>query len=126
MCLRPRLNHKPPFTLSIIGTNDFHGHVERAAVFAGYMNNLRDAAKKRRDEVLLVDAGDMFQGTLESNLGEGDVVVEIYNALGYAAAAIGNHEFDFGPVGQDHVPMHTNQDPRGALKNELPRPTFLS
>jgi len=39
---------------------------------------------------LLIDAGDMFQGTLESNLSEGASVVAAYNALGYTAAAIGN------------------------------------
>ena len=41
----------------------------------------------------------MFQGTLESNLNEGAAVVRAYNALGYDAVAVGNHEFDFGPVG---------------------------
>ena len=39
-----------------------------------------------------------------------------YNALGYAAAAIGNHEFDFGPAGPAHIPARPDQDPRGALK----------
>ena len=58
----------------------------------------------------------MFQGTLESNLGEGAAVVRAYNALGYAAVAIGNHEFDFGPAGPAHVPGDTGADPRGALK----------
>ena len=66
--------------------------------------------------VLLVDSGDMFQGTLESNLGEGQAMVAGYNALGYAAAAIGNHEFDFGPAGPAHIPARPDQDPRGALK----------
>jgi 5'-nucleotidase len=66
--------------------------------------------------VLLVDAGDMFQGSLESNLGEGAVVVEVYNVLGYDAAAIGNHDFDYGPVGEDSVPRSPVDDPFGALK----------
>ena len=66
--------------------------------------------------MLLVDSGDMFQGTLESNLGEGAAVVRGYNALGYTAAAIGNHEFDFGPAGPAHVPGDSGADPRGALK----------
>jgi 5'-nucleotidase len=66
--------------------------------------------------VLLVDAGDMWQGTLESNLSEGASVVAAYNALGYTAAALGNHEFDFGPVGPAATPATTADDARGALK----------
>jgi 5'-nucleotidase len=44
----------------------------------------------------IVDAGDEWQGTLESNLSQGATVVEFYNRLGVSVAAIGNHEFDFG------------------------------
>ena len=58
----------------------------------------------------------MFQGTLESNIGEGAAVVAAYNALGYTAAAVGNHEFDFGPVGKAATPRTPADDPRGALK----------
>ncbi len=65
---------------------------------------------------MLVDAGDMFQGTLESNLGEGMAVLHAYGALGYAAATIGNHEFDYGPVGPAATPEKPDDDPRGALK----------
>ena len=65
---------------------------------------------------MLVDAGDMFQGTLESNIGEGAAVVRAYNVLRYDAAAIGNHEFDFGPVGPAPAPRTPADDPRGALK----------
>ena len=59
---------------------------------------------------MLVDAGDMFQGTLESNLGEGAAVVRAYNLLGYDAAAVGNHEFDFGPVGPAPTPRAPGDD----------------
>ena len=89
-------------TLSIIGTNDLHGRIfprngrGGLAVLAGYVNNLRAVRKADGGAVLLIDAGDTFQGTAESNLTEGAVVIDAYNALGYAAAAIGNHDFDFG------------------------------
>jgi 2',3'-cyclic-nucleotide 2'-phosphodiesterase (5'-nucleotidase family) len=43
-----------------------------------------------------LDAGDLFQGTLASNLSFGRPVVDYYNRMGYAAAALGNHEFDWG------------------------------
>ncbi|MBI3262380.1 MAG: bifunctional metallophosphatase/5'-nucleotidase [Acidobacteria bacterium] len=112
-----------PVTISIVGTNDLHGGaVARRegrgglALFAGYLKNLREARARGRGGVVLVDAGDMFQGTLESNLNEGAVIVRAYNALGYTAAAIGNHEFDFGPAGEGATPRRPSDDPQGALK----------
>jgi 5'-nucleotidase len=86
------------------------------ALLGGYLRNVRSARAQDGGGVLLVDSGDMFQGTLESNLNEGAAVVRAYNALGYAAAAIGNHEFDYGPVGPDETPQNPREDPRGALK----------
>jgi 5'-nucleotidase len=65
--------------------------------------------------VVLLDGGDMFQGTLESNLNEGRSVVQAFAHLGYDAAAVGNHEFDFGPVGPDVTVQTPGDDPRGAL-----------
>ncbi|HUS66748.1 MAG TPA: 5'-nucleotidase C-terminal domain-containing protein [Kofleriaceae bacterium] len=103
-----------PVTIAVVGTSDLHGHIEMLPILAGYLANLR--AAKGIDEVLLLDGGDMFQGTLESNLNEGQSVVEAYNRLGYAAAAIGNHEFDFGPAGDKVTPREPGDDPRGALK----------
>lgn len=106
--------------LSILGTNDVHGQLlaagERGGLvtFSGYVNALRAAAIS--DAVLLIDAGDMWQGTLESNSSEGAAVVAAFNELGYAAAAIGNHEFDFGPVGPRPIPAGDDDDPRGALR----------
>jgi 5'-nucleotidase len=110
--------------ISIVGTSDVHGHVESLAWFAGYLENLRAARAADGGGVLLVDAGDIFQGTLESNLGEGDVMVEAFEALGYHAAAIGNHEFDFGPVGEAATPESPNDDPRGALKARTAQASF--
>ena len=108
-------------TLSVVGTNDLHGGVLARegrgglALFAGYVANLRKARAADGGAVLLLDAGDMFQGTLESNLNEGAAVIRAYNAIGYDAAAIGNHDFDFGPVGESPT-AGPGQDPLGALK----------
>ena len=102
-------------TVSLVGTADLHGRVSALPVLGGYLENLR-RARSADGGVVLVDAGDMFQGTLESNLGEGAAVVTAYNLLGYAAATIGNHEFDFGPVGEVSVAREPGDDPRGALK----------
>ncbi|HEX7498679.1 MAG TPA: bifunctional metallophosphatase/5'-nucleotidase, partial [Polyangia bacterium] len=79
-------------TISVVGTSDLHGHIAALPWLGGYLENLRKARKETGGAVVLLDAGDMFQGTLESNLAEGAPVVRAYNALGYSAAAIGNHE----------------------------------
>jgi 2',3'-cyclic-nucleotide 2'-phosphodiesterase (5'-nucleotidase family) len=105
-----------PVTLSIVGTNDLHGAIERLPLLGGFVANLRAARAADGGGVLLVDGGDMFQGTLESNLAEGADVVRAYNALGYAAVAVGNHEFDYGPVGPAVTARGPQDDPRGALK----------
>ncbi len=104
----------PEVTLSVIGTSDLHGHIAALPWLAGYLDNLR--AVRAPGAVIVLDAGDMFQGTLESSLAEGAPVVRAYNAIGYAAAAIGNHEFDFGPAGPAPAPVEPSDDPRGALK----------
>ncbi len=103
-------------TLSVVGTSDLHGHLDGLPMFGGFVNNLRRLRARDGGAVLLVDAGDLFQGTLESNLGEGEPVVRAYAALGYAAAAIGNHDFDYGPVGPATVPSAPGDDRRGALR----------
>src|SRR5215510_2616674 len=87
----PAPSRRTTVTLSIIGTNDLHGALERLPVFAGFVANLRAARAADGGGVVLVDGGDLFQGTLESNLGEGADVVRAYNYLGYAATAVGNH-----------------------------------
>jgi 5'-nucleotidase len=117
-----------PIHIVVVATTDLHGwfagHEPSApgataarsgglAVFSGYLRNLRAANPGR---VVVVDSGDLFQGTLESNLFEGEAVVKAYNEIGYSAAAVGNHEFDFGPVGPDPVVRSPGQDPLGALE----------
>lgn len=126
-------------TLSIVATTDLHGHVEPTvfevedaaqkiqrverggvALLGGYLKSLR-----RRQPVVLLDAGDLFQGTLTSNLSEGQVVIDAYNLLGYTAVAVGNHEFDYGPVGPRAVPRQgSDDDPTGALKARIAAARF--
>lgn len=113
--LEPR-KREGAVTISIVGTNDLHGAIGRLPLLAGYVANLREARKADGGGVILVDAGDMFQGTLESNLAEGADVVRAYNAIGYTAAAVGNHEFDYGPEGPAATPASADDDARGALK----------
>ena len=112
----------PRLTLAIVGTSDLHGHIEMLPYLAGNLANLRAGGKV--DEIVLLDGGDMFQGTLESNLVEGKSVVEAYQQLGYAAVAVGNHEYDFGPAGERAVPIEPRDDPRGALKARSAEASF--
>ena len=84
-------------------------------LLAGYVNNLRAARTSGGGAVLLIDSGDTFQGDVESNLSEGALVVDAYNAMGYTAEAIGNHDFDFGSV-DTPAARQSRGDLRGALK----------
>jgi 2',3'-cyclic-nucleotide 2'-phosphodiesterase (5'-nucleotidase family) len=110
-------------TLSIVGTSDLHGaalpkdniNLGGLPLLAGYVNNLRAARASGGGAVLLIDSGDTFQGDVESNLSEGALIVDAYNAMGYTAEAIGNHDFDFGSVDSPDA-RQLPGDLRGALK----------
>ncbi len=92
--------------LRVVSTNDVHGtHSPRPdaqGVLRGGAIPLAAAiAQARREcqancEVLLLDGGDMFTGTPGSDWQYGRPIVELMNTLGYAGAALGNHEFDYG------------------------------
>lgn len=126
----PQSTDADTIILTVIGTNDVHGELLPAensgglATFSGYVQAVRGARANDGGAVLLIDAGDMWQGTLESNLVEGKSIVAAYNAMQYTAATIGNHEFDFGPVGANSVPVHPDDDPRGALKQRISEAQF--
>lgn len=131
-CATPAPQSTGPDTtiLTVIGTNDVHGEILPAensgglAAFSGYVQAVREARANDGGAVLLIDAGDMWQGTLESNLVEGESVLAAYNAMQYTAVTIGNHEFDFGPVGPSSVPEKEGDDPRGALKQRIAEANF--
>ena len=127
---QPGFDADQPIAISVIGTNDVHGGLlpidgnRGLTLFGGYVDNLRKTRAADGGAVVLIDAGDMWQGTLESNLSEGASVVAAYNAMGYDAAAVGNHEFDFGPAGERATPADMNDDPRGALKRRAGEANF--
>jgi 2',3'-cyclic-nucleotide 2'-phosphodiesterase (5'-nucleotidase family) len=89
-----------PVTFTILHTNDFHGQLEASgsnpgmARVADVVNDVRAAVGAAN--VLLVDAGDEMQGSLLSNLQKGVPTIATFNAMGYQAATLGNHEFDWG------------------------------
>ena len=115
-------------TLSLVGTTDLHGQVFSVngrggvALLGGYLENLRAARAADGGAVLLFDSGDTFLDGIESNLSEGAIVVDAYNALGYTAAAIGNHDFEYGAV--DASRFEPRADRRGALKARAAQARF--
>jgi len=56
----------------------------------------RREAAEAKASFLLLDAGDIFQGTPIGNESRGEAVIEAMNTLDYDAMALGNHEFDYG------------------------------
>lgn len=93
----------------ILHTNDVHGNIralratgQDSRALVGGTASLSTFVKRWRAKmggdtgILLVDAGDIFQGTPEGNETKGRLTIELMNLLRYDAGAIGNHEFDFG------------------------------
>ncbi|WP_328482538.1 5'-nucleotidase C-terminal domain-containing protein [Streptomyces sp. NBC_00377] len=111
------------YALTVLGTTDLHGHVFNWDYFkdaeykdaAGNAQGLaristlvnRIRAEKGRENTLLVDAGDTIQGTpltyyyakvdpITAKGGPVHPMAQAMNAIGYDAAALGNHEFNYG------------------------------
>lgn len=96
----------------LLWTNDVHGHIAPepakfmnpdfppplggGASAATYISEVRAKAAAAGEEVLLVDVGDMFQGTPIGNKTKGSAVIEYMNAVGYLFSVPGNHDFDMG------------------------------
>ena len=93
--------------LTILHTNDTHSTVMPLgrnladtvlADRGGYLRRIALLKEERRldPKLLLFDSGDFSQGSAYYSLYEGEVEVGLMNQMGYDAATIGNHEFDFG------------------------------
>ncbi len=95
-----------PVTVTVVSTNDFHGAlvgsthswshgdmVGGSEWVAGYLNIVRE---ENPEGFIYLDAGDAMQGTLISNYFDGASTIEVFNEMGVAAMALGNHEFDWG------------------------------
>lgn len=91
--------------VAVYHTSDVHGWYsarpalwdkENAAREIGGFAALSSLLKKETTPYLLLDSGDMFQGTPEGILTKGMASMVLMNQLGYAAAITGNHDFDYG------------------------------
>lgn len=87
---------------TILHTNDLHSHAEpfldRGRMVGGFsrLGHLIKTIRGNTPNTLVVDAGDMFQGTPLFTHYHGDVEVSLLNKIGYDMYTIGNHEFDDG------------------------------
>ena len=92
-------------TVSIFHTTDLHGHIEPTKTYDGLtdVGGLARCAtcirqwRRESPHSILVDVGDVYQGTPESLVSEGGLMIDLFNRLGYDAWALGNHDFDWGP-----------------------------
>ncbi|XP_005299732.2 5'-nucleotidase isoform X1 [Chrysemys picta bellii] len=102
------------FQLTLLHTNDVHARVEQTSRDSGKCQSLRSGRpqdcyggvarrytkiqeiRATHPNVLLLDAGDQYQGTVWFSYFKGREVVRFMNLLGYDAMALGNHEFDNG------------------------------
>jgi 5'-nucleotidase len=100
------LTGKPEITkLTILHTNDVHSRVDpfpmdgsRDQGMGGVARRAALIKKVRAEEknVLLLDAGDIFQGTPYFNFFGGELELKLMSEMGYDASTIGNHDFDNG------------------------------
>jgi len=91
--------------LTILHTNDVHSRIDPFPMDGGRNQGLGgvaaraaliDEIRKQESQVLLLDAGDIFQGTPYFNLYKGEPEMKAMAAMGYDAATMGNHDFDAG------------------------------
>ena len=91
-------------TISIFNTTDLHGHILPTKTYEGVENvggmarcvtQIRQWQSGQPNSVL-IDVGDVYQGTPESRASDGQIMINLFNKLNYDAWVIGNHEFDWG------------------------------
>ena len=106
------------YTLHVIHINDLHSRIEPISKYDGTcdaesnaegkcfggvarvatkINELRE--QLAGENVIVLDAGDQYQGSLMYTTYKGDVEIEMMNKIGFDAMAVGNHEFDDGDEG---------------------------
>ncbi|MDD3363719.1 MAG: 5'-nucleotidase C-terminal domain-containing protein [Syntrophomonas sp.] len=86
-------------SLDILTVNDFHGALtedDKNPGAAKLGKWLKDEKATNPEGTLLLSAGDMSQGSIDSNLLYGKTVIKAMNEIGFDAMAVGNHEFDWG------------------------------
>ena len=103
--------------ITLLHTNDIHSHIDSFPKNhlkhpgLGGMRRIASLVNKIKSEeknVILLDAGDIFQGTPYFNKYKGSLEFKIMSQMGYSASTMGNHDFDNGLIGFKNVLHHAN------------------
>src|SRR5881398_49927 len=90
--------------ISILHTTDIHGHILPTSDYDGNpdrrglarcVTQIRHWRRQNRNSIL-IDVGDVYQGTEVSLRTKGELMIDLFNHLDYDAWVVGNHEFDWG------------------------------
>lgn len=98
------VTHGRQVDLTILHTTDLHGYIWPTKDYDGLENrggflrcaSMIESIRTQKEDVLLIDCGDTFQGSPENYLAEGKLIIDGLNQLKYDAWVLGNHEFDWG------------------------------
>ena len=84
--------------LDFYAINDLHGKFADADSNVGVdeLTTYLKSARANNKNSIFLSSGDMWQGSSESNMTKGKIIVDWMNELDFSAMAIGNHEFDWG------------------------------
>ena len=110
LCVAPSLTraaetlNPETVAISILHTTDLHGHILPTVDYKGNLDlgglarcvtQIRRWRRQNRNSIL-IDVGDVYQGTEVGLRSKGEVMIDLFNYLKYDAWIIGNHEFDWG------------------------------
>jgi 5'-nucleotidase len=103
--------------LTILHTNDVHSRLDPFPMDGGKYEGMGGIAARKKilenirgeaGNYLLLDSGDMFQGTPYFNIYKGEPEIKAMSLLGYEAGTIGNHDFDAGIENLANQLIHAN------------------
>ena len=94
-----KINPSASGTFTLYTFNDFHGAVNEysssrhvgLAKFGTYLKN-----SSKNNDTLIIDSGDTFQGSIESNYNNGNMITDVFNYAHVDVHTLGNHDFDWG------------------------------
>ena len=95
----PKTQRNKNGTFTVYTFNDFHGAVNEyssqshigLAKFGTYLKNV-----SKNDNTLIIDSGDTYQGSIESNYNYGNMITDVFNYAHVDVHTLGNHDFDWG------------------------------
>lgn len=108
--------HYPSFSekIHLYGINDFHGSVIQQGDEAGILSiGSYFKSLKNQENTLLINAGDFWQGAIESNYNYGQLLTDCMNEIEFSSFTLGNHEFDWGEM---YIQQNRKRESRSGYK----------